>query len=1011
MAISYKVPARLQRATLGPWIGGIDEKTESSKIAKHKCADAQNVLLDEVPGSLLKRNGSRELSLLPSGNPARDGTVFKRADGTSYLMASDGEKLYYTVDPAVQASWVLLKSGLNPDGFLEFEVAEDRVWISNGINYVMSWDANTLKIYDRERYAEQDSTAVADNYVENPDFGDVDDHWNGKQLVWTTGNNVGIVVTITDFDQSSKRLTFTPAMPSATVQTTDRFKVGLIIPRFRALRYWDGHLWGVSTPDNPAETRWHRIADPNTGADIDIDHPLAWPPTHQLDIYSADGDRVWGISPVLRDRILMFKSTGIFRIERDPLTHYTVEVVERAIGSRFPRTWQEKKNLFYFMGQDKDGLPDIYKTDMVEVSVVDDDSGLEPTLNSLRQPNAVQRISTFSAKADFAAGDQSDLLTLLTGDLALESIDSQVEWADNVEASNIYIDPTLHTIEASTPGLIEDFESWNGNGWTISGSMGVESRYGSIRLTNRSTSPWVLNGYVEISQNDAYGEWEFNVATMMSDFNVTYAEFFFVYDSANPSSNYYIRISGPNGTTMSLYKGAALLSSVSVGSMLNSPQTVRITRDSSGKIDVYHGAALKISVTDNTHKVSTHTRIYIVSSNQTTNGVAWVDDVKLPRHVTTNDYIKQFDYKIAPANYGRFWVDAEQFGNGTYTLATLSSDSTDFTTGVDPAGYKTFANGGLITSALKRYLRIRITLNGVKIHELIGSALWRSQSIFIGQNIADWKTFLATIDSPGNSLLSISIRAATVLTAPIELDWGSWNAIVDGNDIGTVLADGAPPASRWVQIKVELGPTDAGTKPILEAFSLQWVEGQEKALPVHAVTHKKRYMVTAAYSTSAENDVVIVNDRNEAWIKYAGWNLNLMVHFGSRLIGFCSVNDKILELDFDSYSDLGQAIDAFIITRREAMGANETRKDLRFSYLHVGDIAGTLEVGLKKVGNTVFSLLKNFTLAGDSRDRRQNFPIATISKWFQRRYRNAVLGEGMELNSEDIYYTHRNPKP
>ena len=323
----------LRKQRIGPWLLGIDEKTAKYALPAGKFPNGSNLLLDEKPGSAIKRFGSREISLFPTGNAARDGAVFQKTDGSSFLLASDGIDLYFTTDPTTQGAWVLLIAGLDFDGFLEFETAEDKIWMSNGVDFMMSWDGTTLRIYDRELDnqiagdggLDIDATGVTANTIEHPNLTDPDDFWNGQTLVFTRGANVGTLVTVTDFDQATKTITFTPAIAGEDV--TDRWKLGLKLPKFRSLRFWDQRLWGGSSETNTSELRFHQLTDPNTGGDIDIDHPLAWPPEFQLDIASADGDRVWGISPVSRDRIMIFKQTGLFRIERSPLTIYTFEEI------------------------------------------------------------------------------------------------------------------------------------------------------------------------------------------------------------------------------------------------------------------------------------------------------------------------------------------------------------------------------------------------------------------------------------------------------------------------------------------------------------------------------------------------------------------------------------------------------------------------------------------------------------------------------------------------------------
>src|SRR5689334_4634790 len=92
-------PVALKSKQIGPW-KGMNEKVSPDLLPKGVAANLQNLLLDEVPGKTVKRNGGYALAALPSGSPPRDYFVFTKRDGTSYLLVSDGTKLYYSTDPS-----------------------------------------------------------------------------------------------------------------------------------------------------------------------------------------------------------------------------------------------------------------------------------------------------------------------------------------------------------------------------------------------------------------------------------------------------------------------------------------------------------------------------------------------------------------------------------------------------------------------------------------------------------------------------------------------------------------------------------------------------------------------------------------------------------------------------------------------------------------------------------------------------------------------------------------------
>lgn len=1043
MAVSAKIPPRLRDYKLGPWTG-INERLAPSAIPKDKLANAQNLLLDEQPGTALTRQGLRLLSTLPSGNPPRDVAVFAKLDGTIYLLASDGVKLYHTVDPSLQSAWTLLKDLLNTSGFMEFEVAEDKAWMMNGIDAPMSWDGTTLIVYDRERTVTADNVSITATTVRNAQLTEADDHWNNRKLVFTTGANQGTVVTVTDFDAATDTITFTPSISGGAV--TDRFKVGLIIPTARVPRFWDGHLWVFSTSDNTSEGRFHRLTDPNTGADITIDHPLAWPATQQLDFSASDGDRVWAVSPILRDRILVGKATGVFRIERDPLTLYRPEMVVREIGSRFHRSWREKNGLLYFVGQALDGLPDVYKTDMVTVEPVDPDGGLEPTLRNLQQPNAVQKSRIISSQADFDLGTASvniasgyggrrTTIKTSNGKIEIGGIDSLDDFKNNLgpelgadpltnegsltiqgipawevsykaDALPQSSSPVWSKVQAASPS-----ESVSGGVLTLShsGTLGTESiRYKRDNVLNSGQDAWMTVRARTDGQNHCFlifglknGLKQAMVQIANSNGDKTFVNGTDIGVSTDSANFHIYQLLLKAGGRWKLWRDGVKLSE---GDAANA------------SADIYDSSLNKVDFGLEFSAVSRSVFFDFVyyHSNFKGDSLPAGYALSMPNTLPAS-VIRDFtlDYGRAPDALRRIFVTSVLNG-GTVGIKSWSSDTEDFSSGNDPAGYVDVANGAAPTSQVKRYQRIRLTLtradtaNGPEVQSIKTGILWLSPAIFIGSNIKAWRTLIAILSTPVGTDNTIKIRRATVLTTPAEGDFGAFAAIVNGDNIGTILADGSPPTSRWVQLKVEQGPDSAGAIPDLDSLETQWTEGSAQILPLHAVTHKKRYMFNAAQRTSVSNDRVIVSDRNDGWMKYVGWNLNAMLHYKGQLLGFSAADSKIFELDVTGhYNDNGAAIDAFMETREETFGSEELRKDLRFSYVHVGPAAGSLELSFKKPADSAYGNLKTLTLLGNAESVRYNFPFATVGRRLQRKYRNAVVDQKMDVRGEDVYFSLR----
>lgn len=1099
-------PARLYKSRLGPW-KGMNEKASPESLPPGVAADIQNFFLDEQPGAATTRQGSINMTALPSGLSPRDAYVFSKTDGSSYLMVSDGVTLYYTTDPNVSANWTSLKTGLTSSAFMSWETAEDKVWMSNGSEGVMSWDGTTLLTYDRTYTNTTNAAAVSATTIQHVGLTGVDGYWIGMKLVFTVGANQGTVVTVTNYVSATNTLTYSPATSGQAV--TDRWALGLNLPLFNALRYWDGHLWGAVT----AAVRFSELSDPNTGASINLDNPQAWPSGNSINASASDGDKVWGISPILRDRILIHKKTGIWRIERDNLTKYRPELVSQAIGSRFQDSWVEKNYMLYFVGQDRDDLPEVYKTDMVSVVRVDPDGGVEPTITDLRQPNQVQRLSLFSSESAFDSGSESTGTDTSGGTLAIGGLGSL--WSSYTTKSNASIGNSSDKVDITGipfwtsryDGSVQpesDSPVWtqNQDGGNLKtnplGIATIESTSGNSTydvkrsdvLTAGQHSMMVIRGrsptntlafhfglwngakavYVYCSTTEIYVN-----GTRVSNAgdNSVMHTYTLLLDSAGNWKLWLDGVSVGTGTA-----GISAFNKISFGYQSNTsdPLTVDACWNHAGNTSrvleveycYFHDNVIDSTIPDTlpttgqivmqadyTRAPDALRNVYstfisrkygalcgTTSASTTVQLDTGADMTKFSAGQVVDIVVKSTQVAISngssrtiqSVNSGAFTIaidagggavtttssDSVMIHGGSLAVESLTSTSSDFASGLDPAGYVSVAQGAAPTSLAYRYQRFRITLtrvdyaNGPQLQNVQSGLLWTSPAIDIGANIASWRTFQTSVTTPAGTTLATKIRAATTTATPSESDWGSWTAISSGNNIGTILVDGTPPSTRWLQIKVESGPSSAGLLPIGSSFLTQWVEGSAATLPLRAVLHKKRYLFCAASSSATSNDTVIVNDRNDQWTKISGWNLNQMIHYKGNFIGLSSSTAYAINLDVSGlYTDNGTAITAYITDKVQDMGSPQLRKDFKYQYLHTETLpaALTFTAAYKRSGDTAFTSLSSASFGTAGVDVRLNFPFATTGRKIQMKYTSSDTGKYAAFLGSTLYYSVRPEQP
>jgi hypothetical protein len=113
-----------------------------NKLPPGHSPNNQNVWVDEKPGSVLTANGYTFLGRLPSDLPVT-GLInfFKSSDGTSQVVCTDGQNVYWTTD---YVNYTTITTGLSQYFQLRGKVIRNKLWLTNGSDSVMTWDGSTL---------------------------------------------------------------------------------------------------------------------------------------------------------------------------------------------------------------------------------------------------------------------------------------------------------------------------------------------------------------------------------------------------------------------------------------------------------------------------------------------------------------------------------------------------------------------------------------------------------------------------------------------------------------------------------------------------------------------------------------------------------------------------------------------------------------------------------------------------------------------------------------------------
>lgn len=1064
MPTRRRIEVRRNRAPFGPWISGVNESTEPYLLRKGELSDAKNIDLDTSPGKVLKRLGSiiQKANIpLISDTPTRT-FEFVRSDGTQELLITDDKKIIVTSDlvtfTELYPAAIPGKTDLNPSFQLTFTTAEDKVWISNGNDFVVSYDGTDIVVYDNESGTvitditgdtDDTQTSLADAKLDRAGVGT----YAGHLIVCTKAGdplNLGITRVILTYDDALDKVTFS-AFP-ATIVDTDEFKVGVILPRGRDSVFHFSTLFFASTPENQSEVRFNEDTDPNEPQIvIGLNNPNAWPALNQLTIAQNDGDRVWGFTPVYRDRFAAVKGTGIFRIDPNPTFKFITTAVSKQVGSRAPKSFQERDGLLIFLGQRADGFADLFETDFTIVR--DFNRKHSRTFDSLKIPNQVSRSISISTTPQWNEGTKSD--TLDTGGSKLSSklftaksdfqgselismvnIDSesnpgslailgQPDWTERYEADQVPTAATPAWTVVSTQQISESISS----GVLLIADTGSFPFYERKRpdvLNSTKDSYMIIRGLAEGDDRATlvFGLWNGSKAvwievlfrSLLTDSISVNGVVVETAEGANSFHTYSLLLKSDG--TYKLWKDGSLLNSGTAG-------TTSLNK-------VFFAAGQRSSdplVNDSAFALGTDIRVDFLRFHSDFKGDSLdnlsgkVSPTSLPDTLPTVGEAKYIlDYKKATGvnpslhRFGLYHTDIDLNG-GSFTFETESAPSV----GGPFTSVLALANGqepGVDNATpVDQFLRLNNKLtttgneNGPVIKSFVGGGLYLTKPLLTGPNNVGWALFIEELLLNGGTVTVRKIRRSTnnELTQPDAISEIGWDTALAGSDaegfitisandnIGTILGDGTPPTSIWVQLLLEFHPAGTTVFPKFSFISVNWLEGQVNILPVKAILHKKKYILLAAESDSSTNNIIVIFDSSRGFYNWKELNLNYIFFFKGALYGLRATGKDILRLVDGLTTDEGTPISAFIETRQAVLGDIGTRKKIRYLDCE-SDTGGSTNVySLRTETSPTLIPIGSVTFSATVKHKRLNLKIGSQARRVTLRVENNNA-EDMGLN-------------
>ena len=290
---------------------------------------------------------------------------------------------------------------------------------------------------------------------------------------------------------------------------------------------------------------------------------------------------------------------------------------------------------------------------------------------------------------------------------------SKDDW-DTCTKTNI---DTITTPGSFKIGLIDDFGDGNYDenpewtvkydGWevdenTLVNSLGLDNNPNLFLPLQKTTGNWIFKAWSYSS---------IPLTVWVIGLNETGI-------NGEPNDGYYIIINPtPTGVVVRLFKRTAGVDTLLIDTSYLYYRSIklvyRISRDENGVFKLYINEVLKGTATDTTHNTtngfylipyaaywSDYTRIFYFDDFY-----FWDDGTTVGKGVLESP-VKDCGSDVTA--YGN--LNAIYTANGANIIfETYSSDSADFSTGNDPAGWVAIGATGLINSAVKRYLKFRVT--------------------------------------------------------------------------------------------------------------------------------------------------------------------------------------------------------------------------------------------------------------------------------------------------------------
>ena len=139
------LPTNARLEVISDFSGGLNTIVPAHKLQNNFSPYMRNVFTHRKPGKLVKRNGFIVVGSTSSLQDGRTGFTFYHTDGTKEFLVSDSSMLLSTQD---FNTYVFISSALNSNAMIEFAQINNKVYYTNGVDPVGTWDGTTKQVLD-----------------------------------------------------------------------------------------------------------------------------------------------------------------------------------------------------------------------------------------------------------------------------------------------------------------------------------------------------------------------------------------------------------------------------------------------------------------------------------------------------------------------------------------------------------------------------------------------------------------------------------------------------------------------------------------------------------------------------------------------------------------------------------------------------------------------------------------------------------------------------------------------